>query len=640
MRNRIASLVLVGTLGVPLLGGCSGQLMGEEAATDLAQSICDLAFRCCTPNEVDFYLSPFVTPEDCAERLVASASLSTTATFSVPIGGATVTFPNVYALDRAIKDDRVRIRRSALRACLAQIDELTCNMEPVDEPVDPIEGCDPTLPEPPGDPNPCAISTLVEGQVGEGGRCTTGTGGLECKEGLTCLRLTTWLGVDGACGAPQRLGETCFADNECDGDLHCSLIDGTCQERRRVNETCMYAEGQEGMPAPSTLLLKCEFGLTCSPFDEVCVGPCQHGYACTNDAQCEEGLVCARFPNSQGGTNRYCAAPQPEGGLCMEDGECQAGLRCEGAFPFSGIPGTCTPLLANGAFCSGMDSNCQSGICSSYTGSCISSLANGGNCFRHVECQSDFCHPSMSQCEATVAIGGACPTGNNQQCANGRCQLPGSYFPPSCAVETQAADCPSGACNEGTGLCLQCTTNTHCATGRCNTETNLCENACVALLANGASCTSSTECASGTCLIGGNYCASPPLPDGEQCWQNNHCESGVCNFGAIPSVCITPPLDNGQPCALHTHCASRVCHDGSCRTGAGEGADCGGGQLPCDPYRLFCDLEAANPRCTLLSETGETCSRNLQCRSGNCTVRWGRTMCSAAAPLDGFICEG
>jgi hypothetical protein len=632
IRHTLLTL-LIGSLAIAFTG-CSKSIEAETAAKDLADAICDLGFRCCSQGELDYLLGPFTGEGDCAERLVSAVSLDTMPTISLPIGDASITFPNVYALDRAIQDDRVRVRERALRECVALLSELACNGPSEGELVDPVEGCDPTIPEVDPVPPPCAISTLVVGNVEEGESCTTGSGGLECKEGLKCLTLPTLLGVEGACGAPQRLGQTCFDDGECAEGLYCSYVDGTCQEPQGLGEPCLYSEGQGDTPVPSTLLVKCAPGLTCSPFDEVCVGPCTYGTSCTNDAQCEDGLVCIRLPDVLGTFRGYCDAPHAEGEPCEERGDCQEGLTCEGTtYATPASAGKCTTLLANGAMCAS-DLDCASGICGWLSGSCIAPLANAQYCVRHLECSSGFCDEWTGQCAASASNGQACPTGQDAQCTNGRCVLASYYYPSGCSVD---GECASNSCDTHVGVCRECTLDAHCNTNLC--ESNSCVNACQVLLADGASCTTGTQCASGVC-VNNTFCGTPPFPDGEQCSQNSHCESGVCNFGATPTVCITPPLANGQPCYVDEHCASHVCHNLACRAGLGAGESCGPATAPCDPFHYFCDLDAANPECTPFSESGESCSRNLECRSGNCTVRWGRLMCSTAAPLDGYLCSG
>jgi hypothetical protein len=637
MLKRIAWII---ALGAPMVWGCSAEMRAEPAARDLAGAICDLGFRCCNTGEMDYYMSPFVGDDDCAERLVSSASTSTSTSFSVPIAGGSIALPNVHALDRAIKDERVRVNEGALRECVAFLQELSCNTEPED-PEDPDdEACDPTLPEPPEGPSPCSLSELVVGRVGSGGRCTSPLMGLECRDDLVCLRATGSLGVDGACGAPQQLGEPCFADGECADDLHCSLVDGTCQEFRQAGESCIFAETEEPVPSPSTLLLRCAPGLTCSPFEQVCVGPCSRGYDCSTDADCQEGMTCASRVDSRGSWRSHCDAPHPEAGPCRFASDCVEGLTCEGSATFPPTEGECTPALADGAACF-FDGECQSGICSNASGSCTSPRANGLACARDLECQSEYCDLFFGECAPMANPGEECASGLDRECADGWCNTPDFFSPSACTGENEEEVCDSNTCSDPvSGFCLECVVDEDCNTGLCDTDTNQCLNVCVALLDDGETCSAHADCASGVCVPDANVCGTPPFADGSPCASDDQCESEFCNFGALPPVCATPPLANGQPCYLSSHCESRVCFEGSCQNGAGAGTECGPGLRPCDPATFFCDLEAANPQCTLIRETGEDCTRDAECRSNFCTIEWGRPMCYPADPLDGLICDG
>jgi hypothetical protein len=636
MFQRLACIALASAC---LAWGCSADPMrAEPAAQQLAEAICDLGFRCCNEGEIHYYLSPFVSQEDCADRLVQSATLDPMPTFSVPIGGASITLPNVHALDLAIKDDRIRINRDALEECVVLLRGLTCNEE--DEEEDEEEGCDPTLPEPPADPSPCSLARLVDGRVGEGGRCSSSDiGGAECQDELVCLRWAP-AGVDGACGAPQQLGETCFGDGECVSELQCSMVDGTCQPFQQAGEECVFAPTEAQVPSPSTLLLRCAPGLTCSPFEEVCVGPCSRGYACSTGDDCAEDLACTRRVDSRDTMRSYCDDPHPAGGPCLSASDCMEGLTCEDAF--LGSPpreGVCAEGLADGADCFS-DVECQSGICSWVDAECTSPRANDLACSRNLECQSEFCFGSV--CTPQASPGEPCPSGSSAECAGGTCVLGG--FPISGVCYDADDFCGGGVCDiepeAEEGVCVGCLEHGDCASGLCNLDTNQCLNACVALQADGEPCTVHGDCASGVCVFGANVCGTPPFPDGSPCASNTHCESGVCNMAADPPVCITPPLANGEPCLQNTHCESRVCFEVVCVDGAGEGETCGTGMLPCDPTHFYCDDEAEMPACAPIRETGEPCTRHTECRSNNCTLRYNRPMCSPAAPLDGLICDG
>jgi hypothetical protein len=60
-----------------LVTACGDEkVQAGSAAADLARTICDLAFRCCETGEARFYLGPYVTAENCVERITNSVSLA------------------------------------------------------------------------------------------------------------------------------------------------------------------------------------------------------------------------------------------------------------------------------------------------------------------------------------------------------------------------------------------------------------------------------------------------------------------------------------------------------------------------------------------------------------------------------------
>ena len=75
LAMRPSKYLLPGFLAFPLFAGC-GASDAHKIVTprilELAQALCDIGYRCCTPGEVRFYTGPFVTKDTCAERLVDS----------------------------------------------------------------------------------------------------------------------------------------------------------------------------------------------------------------------------------------------------------------------------------------------------------------------------------------------------------------------------------------------------------------------------------------------------------------------------------------------------------------------------------------------------------------------------------------
>lgn len=569
MRYAFLSLALTAT-------ACGGP-EPEDVAKDLATEICELSFRCCTGGEVGYHFGPFVTSEDCADRLTNSASLADELTRNIEMfENIHFRVPNLHALSRAVGEGRTEVDEDAVDACLEYLRSTECNaLEEIPDVCVPPE----LLPV-----NPCDPEVLFRGKLGEGDSCSSPDISFECKEGLAC-RVPEGTGVaTGACVALGGVGDYCFDDDECNvtEDLYCSLFDGTCQKPSQVGEVCAYADRDS--PAPSgEPIIRCAYGLSCDPVSDTCVAPCERGAACFADIGCdaEAGLFCI------GGR---CDTPRAEGLPCDIDENCQEGLLClPSAAEFGAL--LCTQPLAVGDDCS----------------------PAGG----HDDCESGFCDPGpeldVYECGPAVEPGGKCPTELHQQCDEGYCDN----------IAT-------------TG----CTDNAQCSiSGECDFRfgsSGYCVPHCVPARNDGQTCLNDFECVSGECISG--TCRTLPLADGQGCELDTDCESLYCGVD-FPRVCDTPPLPNGTACSDGFYCESGICFNGECSQGLTEGSTCGDfGQAPCGP-ELYCDPRENPPACAPILDTGAECLDDFQCR-GFCVDKFGRSVCDDTPPLNGLVCDG
>lgn len=565
---------------IVVVGCSSSPPRSESQALELAEAVCGFVSRCCTIGEMGYYLGPFVEPADCAERLVEAAALDVSASFGgIPF--AQVNLPNLAALDRALREGRVRLDRAAVNACVAWLEERACNgPSPGD---DERELCGPVAPAP---LVPCDAALLVEGRVPEGGACSGATSSFECREGLVCLDDPTGLGDQGTCTALRREGEWCAADEHCATGLTCNLGDGRCQVPAALGEACEYSVLADPWPTDSLLLVRCEAGLTCSPIASTCVARCEQGAECRDDDDCgqDTGLVCLRWDWRAGGTG-FCDFPRAVGERCSETDDCEATLDCA-LDPVVGLR-LCRPPLANGEPCDA-DDQCASHLCTFVSSEpeqvCVALQPIGAICNGHEECASGYCEVTdEGRCAAGVANEESCADGYDAQCSDGYC----------------AHDVDSG------------------------------EYVCRAFIDLGGACTEDHHCSSEACVAGA--CASLPLADGERCDDAYDCESSFCNEAEPEPKCRTLPLGIGAPCPSSTACASRVCFNGACQSGAEVGARCGELLFPCNPSASYCDTYREVPQCTAYREFGESCVRDVECRT-DCVTRWGRRMCGGEFP--------
>jgi hypothetical protein len=474
----------------------------------LATSICDLAFRCCTQGEINYFLGPYVQGDSCEERLVNAAALQSAVSFNLQLDEqVSIQLPNLGALEQANADGRGTVSHSGVSECIAYLAELSCAVPEEEE----EEGCIP--PEPPPEATPCDEDNLFIGLVPAGGECSSPGTSYECKEGLVC-RTHPNLGVIGQCAVVGLQGDICFTNGECGDDLYCSLLDGTCQPLRQEGESCVYADRDDPTPEPGTLLLACQEHLYCDPVTDSCVAFCQQGAPCVVDEQCDE----------------------------------EAELTC--------ILGRCDELRGEGLPC-GVDDDCADdracGFDPNYpeTPVCIDRLAVGEPCASHLSCQSGFCDPITMRCADTVAADQPCPSGLDQECDMGACEQEVVY----CSDDT---DCPlSGSCSPYTSQC-----GTYCVALRpdgatCTLDGDCVSDTCIAgfcrtpPLTNGEPCDMDIQCESDFCGVEDDrVCTELPLPLGARCYASAQCESLVC-FAASPTAeptCMSG-LDEGEACS-------------------------------------------------------------------------------------------
>ncbi len=590
LRSSALALVLGGALAVA--AGCGGDDEKEPApatpkVADLAQAVCELMFRCCARGEVNVMLGPYVTADNCAQRLLNWTTYSSGGQLDLQdvIGEpVALQFYNLAALERATSEERGWIDGNAVQACLAFLSDASCNeVQEVPE----VEGCVP--PEPPPDPGPCDPDAMFVGLVKEGEACSSPGTSLECEEGLTC-KADGQYGVFGECVRLGRIGDVCFNDVECQAELYCSQLYGTCEAYRQEGETCAYSDRDSLTPDPATLLVACdpELGLTCDTLSDTCVLACHQGASCATDDDCGH----EDDPDLQCILGR-CDRPRAEGLPCGQDDDCGPDLAC------NLDPNDGTESLRV----------------------CLPQLESGEPCIVHNQCLSEFCDPEERTCAARVDPDSPCPSGDSAQCRNGRCiQEPVSL----CAED---ADCP--------------------ISGYCNPLTLRCGWYCVALRPDNADCVADTDCVSGDCVQ--ERCRTLPLGNGEACDEDEDCESEFCNVAEDDPHCQELPLALGTPCWSHQQCESLVCFapdsatQSTCVVGREEGEACDPNDPsvePCSPHQFYCDdWDAETPHCVRLLETGAACERSAQCR-GECAIIVSRRLCTSAVREGRVICDG
>ncbi len=268
---------------------------------------------------------------------------------------------------------------------------------------------------------------------------------------------------------------------------------------------------------------------------------------------------------------------------------------------------------------------------------------NGAGCDDDGDCSSGFCVGGVC-CATACPDEGAASCGTNGVCTGGTCQTYDATTlcgPAACANGAVSAGryasatlTGASACN-GAGTCVPSVTSNACAGNFICADATSCKtscaadtdcvagtycdstNACVRLLADGATCTSSTQCYSHVCNAGKCVACATGVdcnPGQAACDATNNCEqcttTADCTSGGWGSAC-----SNGAcTCASNADCTNGRAP--SCVDGGGtKSCACGNGTVCAVDER--CTGETENDTCKVAP--GFTCTVNADCASGTCS---------------------
>lgn len=489
----------------------------------------------------------------------------------------------------------------------------------------------------------------------------------------------------------------CAVDPDCASGTYCNRLTLTCEPKLGAGAPIPADGLHDGGCLPGNAEAVCVSGL-CNDVAKTCAGPsgvaCSDNAECANNicgsnGNC--GLVDGAGPCSgtngadvcqSGSCNEKLGVCRPTAsGSCLEDADCAAGTYCNGStltcvaqlVPGTALPtdplhdGTCTTKNATAV--------CTTALCNEVAQTCAAPLS--GTCATAAECANNICG-SNGKCG--VADGSGPCTGSNAAtaCQSGACNetlaLCRPTAPGSCLVD---ADCAAGSyCNRATLTCTAkvttggmlptdglhdgtCTVETAaavCDTGLCNEVTKTCGGPL------GAPCQAASVCANNVCGANGK-CG---LADGTgPCTAANAtviCQSGACNDAlaqcrpTAPGSCLVD-----ADCAAGTYCnrtdmtcvvkvnpgamvpedglhdagctaatAATVCATGLCNEvtktcAAGNGAAC---QNASECASNAC---GSNGKCGLADGAGPCTAANgaALCQSGMCNAALG--VCKPAA---------
>ncbi|MCC6902567.1 MAG: hypothetical protein IT377_26585 [Polyangiaceae bacterium] len=239
----------------------------------------------------------------------------------------------------------------------------------------------------------------------------------------------------------------------------------------RLSETCdQVAEGSVELGGDCAYDFDCKGTAVCKT-EAACPGKCTErgaaGASCSDDDQCQDGLVC-------GAATQACVKPGAENAACGGgvEPECAPTLFCAGADAATKTAGTCKPMSA--VFAKKAGESC--------------SYKDGTLCSPELSCVYDALPPTSGKCAAKVASGAACKRLSvPSACPDGEyCEGSGTSADGTCTAKPG----PGKPCAKSLGDDV-CAAYSRCDGGKC-----------AELKDNGSPCGSGSACYSGECVSG------------------------------------------------------------------------------------------------------------------------------------------
>ncbi|MGD2107960.1 MAG: hypothetical protein PVI86_01085 [Phycisphaerae bacterium] len=337
--------------------------------------------------------------------------------------------------------------------------------------------------------------------------------------------------------------------------------------------------------------------------------------ACILDTDCDDANSCTMDVCVRGVCEyTTIVGACDDGDLCTENDTCDADV-CVG-----------TPID-----CSGLDDQCNVGVCNPSDGSCETAPANeGATCDDGDPCtETDVCGGGV--CAGTFILGcincvldGDCDDSNDctdDTCPNGACLFTDISGPcedgDACTVNDT---CVAGVCTPGTAR--NCNDFNVCTNDSCDSVTG-CVNAPNTNPCNdGNACTNSDVCGGGTCagtLIPGCVLCNP----GDPCDDGNACTDDACGAnGTCSNANNTDPCDDNDRCTTGDTCSGGAC--------VGAAVDCSGLDDVCN---VGVCVSATGLCLATPTNEGGSCNDGLPCTSGDMCVNGVCEGTLAVAPI-------
>ncbi len=413
-------------------------------------------------------------------------------------------------------------------------------------------------------------------------------------------------------------GDQCTA-GECAGEpLDCSGLDSDCTEGVCDEDaaSCVAMAINEGGG--------CDDGLFCTDGDTCTAGVCDGGPRDCSSAsdQCNAG-ACDEDADA------CVPVPVTDGTICNDGQFCTPTDQC--------IGGACTG--SGEVDCSGLDNQCNVGVCDNDAASCVPAPANeGGACNDGLFCSEN------ETCNAGVCGGGTPVVCNDSDaCTTDSCDEGADA-----CVFNPVPPIPGAEGPPGDPTCLDDVDND------CDGDVDLVDSSCVACAVN-SDCDDGNECTVDVCndiLV----CEYSPVTDGTSCDDGSFCTTGeTCTGGSCGGGGVTDCSALDDTCNVGT-CSEST--DSCVKTPANEGGSCNDGQFcsvgdtcsagTCTGAPRDCSVAGGPCLTTSCNEASDSCigtpiANGTPCDIGFCTE--GETctggVCGGGSPIvcsDGDAC--
>ncbi|MDX2024687.1 MAG: hypothetical protein SF187_30875 [Deltaproteobacteria bacterium] len=426
------------------------------------------------------------------------------------------------------------------------------------------------------DPRTCGRNGMCNGN----GACQLWNKNTMCEDQSCSAAQNTYYAAKmcdgaGSCKPQDNGSRTCFP-NKCNGSA-CGIACGSSNDCVAPNE-CV-----NGRCGPKAI------GAVCSADNQCDSGFCRQGVCCQTDcksscyscALASTRGVCSAVPAGEQDPAKVCTADGvascDRDGMCNGSGGCRlyaAGQVCAGATCVNGTATGVSKCDGKGECQKGAVRACDAYKCNSDGTACFESCTDNSQCVSPRVCVGTSCGAKpngaecpngASECQSGICVQGVCC---NEAC-DGVCKTCKGTKAGTCSNVAQGAADPAGRCapaagaavcgNDGTcngnGACAKAPNTVVCRNQTCPADSNTFTRSARCDGAGNCPAPATVDCGSIKCDATSNACLTGCQNDG-QCVSGNICDAATMSCGGLKP--------NGADCTANRQCASAKCVEGVC----------------------------------------------------------------------------